>query len=558
MCEREGGRGAGFYRVIAYKYFCRHLQRLIENVNAVCGSFYQEQFQEGLEALDDTHDQLSIDALREKMEADGTLRPAFEFSPSNGNVAFASATMSWAFRVDTFAQIIASKLGMKVEGLAKAMWPPDGKDAYFDPRTKAVVRIDDNGRLKPLFVQFILDQVWAVYNSVMIEDDAAKTEKIVASLQLDIPQREVQNKNREEALRSVMGKWLPLSRAVLAMVVEQHPPPTVAQGNRIRRLMPSVSSYAPSLAGELSVIEQSFRTCSPTAENALAFVSKMFANDSEGSKGDKTTFIGFSRVFAGSLKVGDQVQVLGPRYDPMAPDSVHVTTVTVKSLHLMMGRDLLSVSAVPAGCVCGIGGLDHHVLKYATLCTSKICMPLSFMAFQAMPIVRVAVEPENPLEHDRLVKGLQLLNQADPSVETRVQETGELIIVASGEMHLERCIKDLGELFTQIQIRVSPPLVQFKETLSKTTLSDGMTEVRPTIAQSAHQAPATTVATANRQMEIDMRAIMLPGKIRRRMLANQTDLQEGCTAAMTGAAMSTKTMAAVEAVKASFREVQTT
>jgi hypothetical protein len=54
---------------------------------------------------------------------DGSLRPAFEFSPAKGNVAFASATMSWAFRMDDFAKIISSKLGMNVDGLAQVMSP---------------------------------------------------------------------------------------------------------------------------------------------------------------------------------------------------------------------------------------------------------------------------------------------------------------------------------------------------------------------------------------------------------------------------------------------------
>ena len=36
-----------------------------------------------------------------------------------------------------------------------------------------------------------------------------------------------------------------------------------------------------------------------------------------------------------------------------------------------------------------------------------------------------------------LVEGLRLLNQADPAVETLVQDTGEHVIVAAGELHLE-------------------------------------------------------------------------------------------------------------------------
>ena len=46
---------------------------------------------------------------------------------------------------------------------------------------------------------------------------------------------------------------------------------------------------------------------------------------------------------------------------------------------------------------------------------------------------------------NRLLSGLRLLNQADPCVEVKVQETGEHVIVAAGEVHLERCINDLRD-----------------------------------------------------------------------------------------------------------------
>lgn len=42
----------------------------------------------------------------------------------------------------------------------------------------------------------------------------------------------------------------------------------------------------------------------------------------------------------------------------------------------------------------------------------------------------------------QLVRGLQILNQADPCVEYIVQETGEHVILTAGELHLEvrRCL----------------------------------------------------------------------------------------------------------------------
>jgi hypothetical protein len=41
------------------------------------------------------------------------------------------------------------------------------------------------------------------------------------------------------------------------------------------------------------------------------------------------------------------------------------------------------------------------------------------------------------------VQGLQALYQADPSVEVFAQETGEYVIVALGELHLERFVSEL-------------------------------------------------------------------------------------------------------------------
>jgi ribosome assembly protein 1 len=84
---------------------------------------------------------------------------------------------------------------------------------------------------------------------------------------------------------------------------------------------------------------------------------------------------------------------------------------------------------------------------------------------QAQPIVRVAIEPRNAAEMPILIQGLKKLNQADATVEVYVQETGEHVIAAAGELHLERCLRDLTEVFAPIQLEVSSPIVSFKETI---------------------------------------------------------------------------------------------
>jgi len=44
---------------------------------------------------------------------------------------------------------------------------------------------------------------------------------------------------------------------------------------------------------------------------------------------------------------------------------------------------------------------------------------------------------------DALLRGMKLLNQSDPCVEVLVQETGEHVIAAAGEVHLQKCLDDL-------------------------------------------------------------------------------------------------------------------
>jgi ribosome assembly protein 1 len=129
------------------------------------------------------------------------------------------------------------------------------------------------------------------------------------------------------------------------------------------------------------------------------------------------------------------------------------------------------------------------------------------MTFASMPIVRVAVEPENLSDMDKLYEGLKILNQSDPSVEVLVQETGEHVIVAAGELHLERCLRDLRELFAKVPIRVSPPIVAFRETVT----NDPSTKF-PANKEGVH--------TANHLGTIKVRAIPLPEEIRKLLEAN--------------------------------------
>jgi ribosome assembly protein 1 len=177
--------------------------------------------------------------------------------------------------------------------------------------------------------------------------------------------------------------------------------------------------------------------------------------------------IGFARIFSGTLNVGDEVYVLGPKFTPANPHAApEPQKVRVTALYLMMGRGLEPLTSVPAGVVFGIGGLEGHVLKSGTLC-SQLPGSLNLAGVQmgTQPIVRVALEPENPYDLDKMIKGLKLLVQSDPCAEYEQLPSGEHVILTAGELHLERCLKDLRERFAKCEIQAGEPIVPYRESI---------------------------------------------------------------------------------------------
>lgn len=75
------------------------------------------------------------------------------------------------------------------------------------------------------------------------------------------------------------------------------------------------------------------------------------------------------------------------------------------------------------------------------------------------------------MEH--LQKGLTKLNKSDPSVNFFINQKGEYILSTSGEIHLQRCIKDLKDDFCPgIDIKTSDPIIPFRETIINKRLTN--------------------------------------------------------------------------------------
>uniref|UniRef100_K3WNV1 Tr-type G domain-containing protein n=1 Tax=Globisporangium ultimum (strain ATCC 200006 / CBS 805.95 / DAOM BR144) TaxID=431595 RepID=K3WNV1_GLOUD len=482
----------------------QRLNRILEHANAVLSSLIRADVLERHER--ETEGDADADANDEeehteaKVQDDEAITNETEemekellFSPSNGNVLFASAVDGWAFNIGFFAHLYAAKLELPFRAVRQALWG----DYYYNAKLKKIVTKPPTSNSQTMFCSFVLDPIWTTYktlaNPVNSDADVDELRKLMRQLRVGklISDRDLKQHDRRNTIQAVMRKWLPLSTAVLKMVTRALPSPVAAQAKRAEKLCAISLDHLENTQRHAAVF-RSLQACHTDEDApAVVYICKMISVEANvlsdfhraGLSPNEEIYVGVGRVYSGVLKAGQPIYVLDPKFqgyygdlsgDENDVDGVkHVTRVPsgVIRPYMMMGRELHALDAVPAGNIVGIVGLHEHVLKTATLSSTLACPSLTKMPYQAKPIVRVAVEPEDPRNFAALEAGLQRLYRSDPTVEVQVQETGEHVIVALGELHLERCIKDLKERFAKVAVRVSEPLVGFRESITYGTTS---------------------------------------------------------------------------------------
>lgn len=564
-----------------------HLSKLLEQVNAVLGSFFQgERMEEDLNWREKMEERVNAAAAAKASAADDLASDAGDlqyeerddedlyFAPEKNNVIFSSATDGWAFTCRQFASLYEKKLGIKRGAMEKVLWG----SFYLDPKTKKVLGQKHlKGRnLKPMFVQLVLEPVWTIYQATTGGDngkgDPTLLEKVTKSLNLTIAPHVVRARDPRLLLTTVFASWLPLSTALLVSVIESIPAPPVAQAERL----PSVLEDSPGsefISKSVKDAMISFKKEKPAP--VVAYVSKMvsvpeselpenrrrtgqmsgeeardlarkkraeaaraaaaadqngvdalsFALDSaamnetpeqvEEEKVDPEHLIGFARIFSGTLTVGDTLYVIPPKWSPANPHAEpEPQQITVTALYMLMGRNLESLDSVPAGVVFGIGGLEGKILKSGTLCSQlEGAVNLAGVSMTGKPIVRVALEPANPADLDKMIQGLHLLVQSDPCAEYEQFSSGEHVLLTAGELHLERCLTDLKERFARCDIQAGAPIVPYRETIIKAE------EMRPPVNKELGRGVVVSTTTS-KQVSVTIRVQPLPTNVVEFLLKN--------------------------------------
>ncbi|KAL0951768.1 hypothetical protein HGRIS_008440 [Hohenbuehelia grisea] len=375
--------------------------------------------------------------------------PDMRLSPENGNVAFASTDMSWCFTLRSFAQMYADTYGsLDVGAFADRLWG----DIYFNEETRKFTRKPNDPEHNRSFVHFILDPLYKLYSTVLSEE----TETLKETLHtLGIQLKPIMYKmDVRPLLKAVLDQFFGPATGLVDLIVEHIPSPVENAAAKVEH------TYTGPQSSDLAV---SMRACDPQGP-VMVQVSKLYHTT------DAQSFRAFGRVMSGTLRKGMEVKVLGEGYSP--EDEEDMMKAVVDDIWISEARYYLPAEEVPAGNLVLLGGVDASIFKTATIAAADheddlhIFRPIRHMTES---VLKIAIEPIAPSELPKMLSGLRSINKSYPLVTTKVEESGEHVVIGTGELYLDCVMHDLRRLFSEIEIKVSDPVTKFCETVLETS-----------------------------------------------------------------------------------------
>merc|ERR1711904_679623 len=293
--------------------------------------------------------------------------------PDSGTVAFGSGLQSWAFTLNHFANLYASKFKMDPAKLIKKMWG----NAFFDAKTGKWHKKEGEGEDgKPYvrgFCKFVLEPIFKIFKLIM-DGKTEKYQKLInmVGVELKGDEKELTGK---PLVKTVMRKWLPAAEALMEMIVLHLPSPAKAQKYRTETLY----------EGPLDdVCAKGMMDCKQDGP-LMIYISKMVPT------ADNSRFVAFGRVFSGTIKTGMKARIMGPNYVPGNKSDLYQKSI--QRVMLMMAGKTEPIDDVPCGNTVGIVGVDQYILKTGTITdeNSKDAHNIKVMKYSVSPVVQQSV-----------------------------------------------------------------------------------------------------------------------------------------------------------------------
>jgi U5 small nuclear ribonucleoprotein component len=397
-------------------------------------------------------------------------------SPEKGNVLFASTEMGWCFTLQSFARMYVDtyaggddngvardlKAGFRTPKYSNFSADEFGRrlwgDVCYNEEKRTFVRKTGDVRAPRSFVQFVLEPIYKLYSHT-ISDSPADLRAVLGPLGIQLKPSQYKS-DAKVLLKLVCEQFFGSSTGFVDMVV-RHVPSPIEGAERL------LQKYYTGPLDVPSKTVDSMRACDQDGP-LVVHVTKLF------SSSDAKTFSAFGRVLSGTVRPDDRVRVLGEGYS--LDDDEDMAAATVGAVSIAETRYSVGTNGVPAGNLVLLSGVDKSIVKSATIVPMRLPDDEDAYVFRPVghfseSVLKVAVEPVNPSELPKMLDGLRKVQKSYPLLATKVEESGEHIVLGTGELYMDCVLHDLRRLYADMEIKVSDPVTRFSETVVETSVT---------------------------------------------------------------------------------------
>ncbi|CAF9933147.1 MAG: hypothetical protein GOMPHAMPRED_007159 [Gomphillus americanus] len=386
-------------------------------------------------------------------------------SPEKGNVAFACSSMKWIFTLPSFAKMYADTYpSINIEDLSLRFWG----DIFFNPRRRSFTRKAIDEGAKRSFVHFVLEPIYKLYSHT-ISNSPSDLKVLLDGLDIHL-KPSLYRADAKDILDEVCAQFFGKSEGFVDMIVQHVPSPIDGAQQKIERYYTGPAD---------SKVAQSIAKCDKDGPLVVQ-VTKLFYWQ------ESSCFCSFGRVLSGTAKRAEPVRVLGEGYS--TDDMENMAKANITDLAIAQSRYKMPISAVPAGNWVLLFGVDVSIIKTATIVAPTFENDEDAYIFKPIThftesVFKVAVEPINPSELPKMKDGLMKINKSYPLITIKVEESGEHVILGTGELYMDCVLHDLRRIYAEMEMKVSDPVTRFCETV---------------VEQSATMCPATSPNKKNK------------------------------------------------------------
>ncbi|ALC47638.1 CG4849 [Drosophila busckii] len=370
-------------------------------------------------------------------------------SPLLGNVCFASSLYGFCFTLKSFSKLYAETYeGVNYNDFAARLWG----DMYFNSKTRKFSKKPPHSSAQRSFVEFILEPMYKLIAQVVGDVDTTLSDTL-AELSVRVSKDEMKS-NIRPLLRTVCSRFMGDCSGFVDMCVEHIMSPQANAKRKVDHI------YTGPKEGD---IYRDMISCNQYG-TLMVHSAKMYPND------DCTFFQVLARVVSGTLHAGQEVRVLGENYTLQDEEDSRI--LQVGRLWVYEARYKVELNRVPCGNWVLIEGIDQCIVKTSSIVDINVPEDLYIfrpLKFNTQSIIKIAVEPVNPSELPKMLDGLRKVNKSYPLLSTRVEESGEHVILGTGELYLDCVMHDLRKMYSEIDIKVADPVVAFCETVVETS-----------------------------------------------------------------------------------------